>query len=319
MERGECAHCESVLYGEKDVKTVPVNPGEDVIASALTGLTPRHIVTAAFHGVQFWCDQLELAAHSQLRLVSDTAARHEEAYKAKLREVHDAYKKAKQKQQELWVRHPAPFSPSFPPSSSFLNTAVRSPDPQDQMQSLERDKKELQSKYEQKSGEKRRIESQLQQLQLRLHGAGAGAPGGGVTTQQYRAFHQTDRGGGDVTRHSLEHVKTVHTFDDRALRASGGFSRRHSGGVRAEFPSESPGRSRGGHDPRAGAGAFGGAARPLQLGGGGGSGGVSRPSSPLARDRPHFSPRRGAGAGGQAIVGGRFRGPSPSRSVFSAG
>ena len=74
------------------------------------------------------------------------------------------------------------------------------------MQSLERDKKELQSKYEQKSGEKRRIESQLQQLQLRLHGAGA--PGGGVTTQQYRAFHQTDRAGGDVSRHSLEHVKT---------------------------------------------------------------------------------------------------------------
>ena len=33
---------------------VPVNPTEDFIANALTGMSPRAILTAAFDGIQFW-------------------------------------------------------------------------------------------------------------------------------------------------------------------------------------------------------------------------------------------------------------------------
>ena len=61
-------------------------------------------------------------------------------YKSKLLEVHSAYKRAKAKAEALWQ----------------------------QMQQLELDKKELQSKYEQKSGEKRRIEASYhRELQTR--------------------------------------------------------------------------------------------------------------------------------------------------------
>jgi hypothetical protein len=83
---------------------VPLRPAEEHVATLLTGLDPRAVLTAAFAGVQFWCEQQELVASTYQQHIRDTAARHEEAYKAKLQEVHAAYKKAKQKQQDLWVR-----------------------------------------------------------------------------------------------------------------------------------------------------------------------------------------------------------------------
>ena len=35
-------------------QAAPVNPGEELIASALTGMDPRAILTSAFNGIQFW-------------------------------------------------------------------------------------------------------------------------------------------------------------------------------------------------------------------------------------------------------------------------
>ena len=68
--------------------------------------------------------------------------------------MHSAYKRAKAKAEALWQ----------------------------QMQQLELDKKELQSKYEQKSGEKRRIEASYRELQSR----GGVAGGGGAVASRRR-------------------------------------------------------------------------------------------------------------------------------------
>ena len=107
-----------------------VRPGEEV-NEALRGFDPATIMTAAFNGINWWCEQAALVQEMSSRRVQEECRAHAEGYKSKLLEVHSAYTRAKAKAEALWQ----------------------------QMQQLELDKKELQSKYEQKSGEKRRIEA----------------------------------------------------------------------------------------------------------------------------------------------------------------
>ena len=127
-----------------------VRPGEEV-NEALRGFDPATIMTAAFNGINWWCEQAALVQEMSSRRVQEEGRAHAEGYKSKLLEVHSAYKRAKAKAEALWQ----------------------------QMQQLELDKKELQSKYEQKSGEKRRIEASYRELQTRSGVAGGGGGGGG--------------------------------------------------------------------------------------------------------------------------------------------
>ena len=127
-----------------------VRPGEEV-SEALRGFDPGTIMTAAFNGINWWCEQAALVQEMSSRRVQEESRAHAEGYKSKLLEVHSAYKRAKAKAEALWQ----------------------------QMQQLELDKKELQSKYEQKSGEKRRIEASYRELQTRGGVAGGGGGGGG--------------------------------------------------------------------------------------------------------------------------------------------
>ena len=172
-ETGECATCRSQVYGEKDIQVrrpprpaetqlcnffdrsfnrqaFAVRPGEEV-NEALRGFDPATIMTAAFNGINWWCEQAALVQEMSSRRVQEEGRAHAEGYKSKLLEVHSAYKRAKAKAEALWQ----------------------------QMQQLELDKKELQSKYEQKSGEKRRIEASYRELQTRSGVAGGGGGGGG--------------------------------------------------------------------------------------------------------------------------------------------
>jgi hypothetical protein len=123
---------------------IPAHPGDEV-SDALRGYDPGTIMTAAFNGINWWCEQAFLVQKLTTRQVASEGDAAAQGYKNKLLEVHSAYKRAKAKAEALWQ----------------------------QMQQLELDKKELQSKYEQKSGEKRRIEASFRELQSR---AGAGAP-----------------------------------------------------------------------------------------------------------------------------------------------
>ena len=124
----------------------PARPGDEV-SNTLRGYDPRTIMTAAFNGINWWCEQAFLVQKLTTRQAASEAEAAAQRYKTKLLEVQSAYKRAKAKAEALWQ----------------------------QMQQLELDKKELQSKYEQKSGEKRRIEASFRELQSRA-GAGAGAP-----------------------------------------------------------------------------------------------------------------------------------------------
>lgn len=203
---------------------------------------------------------------------------------------------------------------------------------QEQTQALERDKKELQTKYELKSGEKRKIEEKLRELQSRVNSGGGGGPGPlpgggvlsdpysthrssddklrGINTHEFRAFHQSSvpMHGGNTLRHSMESVRTIHTCNT---------SRGAGRGERFFLP-ESP---RG--TPRS-LGFGGGRTQPMQLTGvHGQGGGKGRPVSPYSRERSreqmsspariHHDSRQGHD---HAAC---FRPTSPSRSVLSIG
>ena len=137
-----CAYLDRPLRAQ----VFPARPGDEV-SDALRGYDPGTIMTAAFNGINYWCEQAFLVQKLTTRQVASEGDAAAQGYKNKLLEVHSAYKRAKAKAEALWQ----------------------------QMQQLELDKKELQSKYEQKSGEKRRIEASFRELQSRA-GAGAGAP-----------------------------------------------------------------------------------------------------------------------------------------------
>ena len=137
-----CAYLDRPLRAQ----VFPARPGDEV-SDALRGYDPGTIMTAAFNGINYWCEQAFLVQKLTTRQVASEGDAAAQGYKNKLLEVHSAYKRAKAKAEALWQ----------------------------QMQQLELDKKELQSKYEQKSGEKRRIEASFRELQSRAV-AGAGAP-----------------------------------------------------------------------------------------------------------------------------------------------
>ena len=194
------------------------------------------------------------------------------------------------------------------------------------------DNKELHSKYEQKSSEKRKLEAQLREMQTR----GGGGPGGAQVAQvapTRGAFRRSPPDGGDVAPRRDAAFHPARAFEDRIARADAPSSRRSSGAWRS--PLESPGRSLGGRDPLHTPSPFGrasagratppmGATPPMLAGFPAAAG--SRPTSPhLLRDPrvggPHH-PQRASPRGGGASAA-RFpaaAGPRPrSGSVFSVG
>ena len=145
-DRGKTQLCIDYFDRPLRAQVFPAHPGDEV-SDALRGYDPGTIMTAAFNGINYWCEQAFLVQKLTTRQVASEGDAAAQGYKNKLLEVHSAYKRAKAKAEALWQ----------------------------QMQQLELDKKELQSKYEQKSGEKRRIEASFRELQSRAV-AGAGAP-----------------------------------------------------------------------------------------------------------------------------------------------
>ena len=145
-DRGKTQLCIDYFDRPLRAQVFPARPGDEV-SNTLRGYDPRTIMTAAFNGINWWCEQAFLVQKLTTRQVASEGDAAAQGYKNKLLEVHSAYKRAKAKAEALWQ----------------------------QMQQLELDKKELQSKYEQKSGEKRRIEASFRELQSRAV-AGAGAP-----------------------------------------------------------------------------------------------------------------------------------------------
>jgi hypothetical protein len=76
------------------LKVVPVEPADSALESALLGLNPDAIAQAAHKAVEWWGKQTELTYQEFMRRASASHAQREQRYKAKLAEVHDAYKKA---------------------------------------------------------------------------------------------------------------------------------------------------------------------------------------------------------------------------------
>ena len=80
------------------------------------------------------------------------------------------------------------------------------------------DNKELHSKYEQKSSEKRKLEAQLREMQTR----GGGGPGGAIGPQVAPTrgpFRRSPPDGGDVAPRRDAAFHPARAFDDRIARA----------------------------------------------------------------------------------------------------
>ena len=74
----------------------PARPGDEV-SDALRGYDPGTIMTAAFNGINWWCEQAFLVQKLTTRQVASEGDAAAQGYKNKLLEVHSAYKRAKAK------------------------------------------------------------------------------------------------------------------------------------------------------------------------------------------------------------------------------
>ncbi|XP_020087929.1 E3 ubiquitin-protein ligase CCNB1IP1 homolog isoform X3 [Ananas comosus] len=134
-----CPICDQVL-SKSLMRAVDVNPGDEWINMAMTGLSPQVLMKSAYRSVMFYIGQKELEMQYKMNKIVGQCRQKCEVMQAKftekLEEVHTAYQKMAKRCQMM----------------------------EQEIESLSKDKQELQEKYAEKSRQKRKLDEMYDQL-----------------------------------------------------------------------------------------------------------------------------------------------------------
>lgn len=136
---GACPICDQVL-SKSLMKPIDINPGDEWINMAMTGISPQILMKSAYKSVMFFTGQKELEMQYKMnKVVGQFRQKYElmqEKFSEKLEQVHVAYQKLSKKCQMM----------------------------EQEMESLLKDKQELQEKFAEKSRQKRKLDEMYDQL-----------------------------------------------------------------------------------------------------------------------------------------------------------
>ncbi|KAI4333467.1 hypothetical protein L6164_018277 [Bauhinia variegata] len=136
---GACPICDQVL-SKSLMKPVDINPNDEWINMAMAGVSPQILMKSAYRSVMFYIGQKELEMQFKLnKVVAQCRQKCEmlqEKFTEKLEQVHTAYQKMAKKCQIM----------------------------EQEIESLSKDKQELQDKFAEKARQKRKLDEMYDQL-----------------------------------------------------------------------------------------------------------------------------------------------------------
>ncbi|XVF87986.1 hypothetical protein PTKIN_Ptkin19aG0012600 [Pterospermum kingtungense] len=134
-----CPICDQVL-SKSLMKPVDINPNDEWINMAMTGVSPQILMKSTYRSVMFYIGQKELEMQYKMnRIVAQCRQKCEamqEKFSEKLEQVHTAYQKMAKRCQMM----------------------------EQEIESLSKDKQELQEKFSEKSRQKRKLDEMYDQL-----------------------------------------------------------------------------------------------------------------------------------------------------------
>ncbi|CAI9088876.1 OLC1v1023326C3 [Oldenlandia corymbosa var. corymbosa] len=134
-----CPICDQVL-SKSLMKSVDINPNDEWTSMVLAGISPQAVMKTAYKGVMFYFGQKELEMQLKMnRIVAQFRQKSEmmqEKFTQKLEQIHAAYQKMGKRCQML----------------------------EQEVESLTKDKQELQEKFAEKSRQKRKLDEMYDQL-----------------------------------------------------------------------------------------------------------------------------------------------------------
>ncbi|KAH9330387.1 hypothetical protein KI387_002495, partial [Taxus chinensis] len=134
-----CPVCDQIL-SRSLMKAVDLNPSDEWLNMAMAGVAPQNIMKSAYRGVAFWMGQKDVEMQATVsKIMQQYRGKCEEMqgkFTEKLEQVHTAYQKAVKKIHLM----------------------------QQEVESLTKDKEELQEKYAEKSRQKRKLEEMYDAL-----------------------------------------------------------------------------------------------------------------------------------------------------------
>ncbi|XP_057859580.2 E3 ubiquitin-protein ligase CCNB1IP1 homolog isoform X1 [Cryptomeria japonica] len=134
-----CPICDQIL-SKNLMKSVDINPSDEWMNMAMAGVPPQNIMKSAYKGVAFWLGQKDVEMQATVsKVLQQYRGKCEEMqtkFTEKLEQVHTAYQKAVKKIHLM----------------------------QQEVESLSKDKEELQEKYAEKSRQKRKLEEMYDAL-----------------------------------------------------------------------------------------------------------------------------------------------------------
>ncbi|XP_010552137.1 PREDICTED: E3 ubiquitin-protein ligase CCNB1IP1 homolog isoform X2 [Tarenaya hassleriana] len=136
---GACPICDQVL-SKSLMKPVDINPNEEWINMAMAGISPQILMKSAYRSVMFYISQRDLEMQYKMnRIVAQCRQKCEvmqAKYTEKLEQVHTAYQKMAKRCQMM----------------------------EQEVETLNNDKQELQEKFSEKSRQKRKLDEMYDQL-----------------------------------------------------------------------------------------------------------------------------------------------------------
>ncbi|XP_050370544.1 E3 ubiquitin-protein ligase CCNB1IP1 homolog isoform X2 [Argentina anserina] len=136
---GACPICDQVL-SKSHMKVVDVNPNDEWINMAMTGVSPDILMKSAHRSVMFFIGQKELVMQRKLSMVAGQ-------YRQKCEAMQEKFMEQLQKMQ-----------------SQCQKWAKKCEMLEQENESLSKDKQELQEKYSEKSRQKRKLDEMYDQL-----------------------------------------------------------------------------------------------------------------------------------------------------------
>lgn len=134
-----CPVCDQIL-SKSLMKAVDLNPNDEWMNMAMAGVPPQNIMKSAYKGVAFWMGQkdveMQATVNKVLQQYRHKCEQMQAKFTEKLEQVHTAYQKAVKRIQMM----------------------------QQEVESLTKDREELQEKYAEKSRQKRKLEEMYDAL-----------------------------------------------------------------------------------------------------------------------------------------------------------
>ncbi|MCO5587859.1 hypothetical protein L7F22_041811 [Adiantum nelumboides] len=137
-----CPLCEQIL-SKSVMKAVDLNPSDEWLGMAMAGVPPHLIMKSAFKGISFWIGQKDVEAQLTMKKAMQLRQRFEQMqtkFQEKLEQLHGAYQKAVKRIQAS----------------------------EQEIETLSKDRAELQEKYAEKSRQKRKLEEMYDNLRNEL-------------------------------------------------------------------------------------------------------------------------------------------------------